>query len=73
MTENMRNFIKSNKDSPVYFGAMLREDLTDLEDFSKWPKEGFTEYKLMNGESFLLNYEDKMSAPDYKPLWNIGE
>ena len=55
MTENMRNFIKSNKDSPVYFGAMLREDLTDLEDFSKWPKEGFTEYKLMNGESFLLN------------------
>lgn len=73
MTENMRKFVEANKNSPVYFGAMLGKDLRDIEDFSEWPKEGFTQYMLTNGMSFLLSYEDKVSAPDYDPNWCLNE
>ena len=57
MTENMKNFINSNRLSPVWYGKIVES-------------KGIL-YKLDNGQDFLLTDEDTSSAPDFTPDWGF--
>ena len=57
MTENMKNFINSNRLNPVWYGKIVES-------------KGIL-YKLDNGQNFLLSDEDTNSAPDFTPDWGF--
>ena len=56
MTDNMKEFMDANNDSPVIFGEIIHDELF---------------YKLENGGIYLLTKEDIQSAPDFTPNWGI--
>ena len=69
MTVNMKEFIKENNKSTVVMGEHLTDELKPFKKLGDVTT--CTRYILKNGKVFIINKEDKESAPYYVPDWGF--
>lgn len=72
-TENMANFIAKNNVVKIIVGERLTAEGKQLNDIYDLRRSDRVRYRFTDGERITLLHIDSESAPDFKPVWDLGE
>jgi len=72
MTENMKAFVEHNKKHKVVYAGMLTPEGEPVSTGKDVENSDRSRYIFSDGTEIVLLSADKLSAPDFKPIWGFG-
>ena len=73
MTENMKAFVEHNKKHKVVCAEMLTLEGEPVLTDKDVENSDRSRYTFSDGSKIVLLSDDKLSAPDFKPIWDFGD
>ena len=71
ITQNMVNFIAKNNKVKIIEGERLTPEEKQVRGAYDLCRSDRVRYRFADGEKIILENTDALSAPDFKPIWDI--